>query len=297
MQKRAARFCGRKGRQIFNIIIMFARKISSFSPASLDKICAIRIFTNFAAPETILATTLRMFGIFKKRAGFADLDFKADWHCHLLAGVDDGVKDIADSVTILRDMKAAGVNKVTHTPHMNPQQFPDNTEAYIKDRFAAYLEQIPQDLKDGMDLRLAGEYMVYNGFEERDPKELLQITDGKVLIEMSYYFISPTMEQAIFNLNMAGITPVIAHPERYIYLAGSLGTFDRYHEMGAEFQLNLMSLSGVYGAGSMTILEHLLKKGYYSYMGTDTHTVNHFRNICKMEYPTKLLELKRKSSF
>ncbi|MDO4949744.1 MAG: hypothetical protein Q4E55_06210, partial [Bacteroidales bacterium] len=121
------------------------------------------------------------------------------------------------------------------------------------------------------------------------PEELLQMEPGKVLIEMSYYYISPIIEKAIFNLMMAGITPIIAHPERYVYLADSLSSFDRYHDMGATFQLNLLSLSGVYGPASMRILDYIKRKGWYSYLGSDAHSLHHFESITSMRFPKRYL--------
>ncbi len=231
-----------------------------------------------------------MIGLFKKKtAGFSQLEVKTDWHCHLLPGVDDGVQDISDSVQILRAMKASGITTVVHTPHFNPEIFVSNTEERIREAFARYLEALPSDCLDGMDIRLAGEYMVVDGFEERNMSELLQIEPGKVMIEMSYMYPSATIEQTLFNIGMAGLTPVIAHPERYLYYSGNMDTFERFADMGAQFQLNLLSLSGCYGPASVRILEYLLGRGMYSYVGTDTHTPHHFRNIAELEFPIKYL--------
>lgn len=227
-----------------------------------------------------------MFGLFKSRpAGFSQLGITVDWHCHLLPGVDDGIQKIEDSVKILQAMHSAGITTVVHTPHINPEIFPDNTEASIRTVFERYLEQLPSEVRDGMNIRLAGEYMVVVGFEHRDMKELLQIEPGKVLIEMSYLYPSPTIEESIFNISMAGLVPVIAHPERYLYYSGFLDRFDRLRDMGAEFQLNLLSLGGGYGSASVRIMEYLLHRGMYSYAGTDTHTSHQFHSILDLEFP------------
>lgn len=232
-----------------------------------------------------------MFGLFnKKMAGFGQLGVDTDWHCHLLPGVDDGVQNLSDSAQILLSMKKKGITKIVHTPHFNAEIFPGNTEQKIKREFKKYIEALPEECKEGMDLRLGGEYMILNGFEDRKIKNLLQIDDGKVLIEMSYMYPSANIEESIFSIVMAGLTPVIAHPERYLYYAGKLETFDRFHDMGAEFQLNLLSLTGCYGPASVHILEYILKKEMYSYVGTDTHTPHHFSSISNMEIPQKYIE-------
>lgn len=231
-----------------------------------------------------------MLGLFNNKAAkFCQLGITTDWHCHLLPAVDDGIQRLDDSVSALRAMKAAGITTVVHTPHFNPELFPENTETTIREAFLRYLDALPSDCKEGLELRLAGEYMVVGGFEDRDMSELLQIDEGKVLIEMSYMYPSATMEQSIFNIAMAGFTPVIAHPERYLYYANSLETFERYADMGAEFQLNLLSLGGCYGPGSVRIMKHLLSKGMYAYVGTDTHTPHHLQNILNLNFRQKYL--------
>ena len=226
-----------------------------------------------------------LFDIFRKKtASFSDLELNSDWHCHVLAGVDDGVKFIEESISILKSMKESGITNVVLTPHLNPEIFPDNTESSLKERYDLFMESLPDDVKNGLNIRLAAEYMVCVGFEDRNPSELLQIANDKVLIEMSYYFPSQNMEESIFNITSAGLVPVIAHPERYLYYAGDLSVFERYHDMGAEFQCNLLSLKGVYGPASIKILEHIMRKGWYTYIGSDTHTLNHFSSIRRMEF-------------
>lgn len=225
---------------------------------------------------------IRLFG--HKTAEFSQIGVTTDWHCHLLPAVDDGMDELRHSVQALEDMRQAGIRTVVHTPHFNQELFPGNTEENIRAAFEGYVAALPSSITDNMSLRLAGEYMVTPGFEERDMKELLQIEPDKVLIEMSYYFPSANIEQAIFKIGMAGLTPVLAHPERYLYYAGNLKQFDRLHELGVVFQMNLLSLSGCYGRDSVRILEYLLKKGWYEYLGSDTHTTRHFRHISGLQF-------------
>lgn len=227
------------------------------------------------------------------QSSFGDLSLTTDWHCHILPGVDDGVKLHEHAETILNGMREHGVRRVVLTPHINPEMFPQNNESFLKDRFHEFTAQLPDSCIDGLSLELAAEYMVVDGFEKRDPEQLLQIEKGHVLVEMSYMFPSPNMEQVLFGLSRHGLVPVIAHPERYSYLDGRFQTLERYHDMGAVFQLNLLSLSGVYGKSSIRILDYLLDRGWYSYCGTDTHTCNHFKRVTRMgfrkRYKEKLL--------
>lgn len=222
-----------------------------------------------------------MLGWLKHKSDFCQVEFTADCHCHLLPGVDDGVGAFDEAVECLRLLRSSGVESVVLTPHINPDVYPLNTEEFLRERYDEFVGRLPEDLlcpsesPDGCSLKisLGAEYMVVPGFEKRDMTSLLQFLPGKVLIEMSYLFVSPNMEQVLFEISLSGLTPVIAHPERYLYLADHLGTFERWHDMGAEFQMNLLSLSGAYGRSSLRILRYLHDRGWYSSTGSDAHSL------------------------
>lgn len=231
-----------------------------------------------------------MFNLFRKKAGFDALEFAHDYHCHVLPGVDDGSKSVEESLGILREMVAMGFKSVVLTPHLNPDVYPLSNESIIRLRYEDFIKSLPSDITSAIEISLGAEYMVTQGFEDRDSAELLQFIPGKVLIEMSYMYPSKNMEQTIFNLGMAGLKPVIAHPERYLYYAHNVSVFERLHDMGAEYQMNAFSLCGAYGRESMTILDYILGKGWYSYISTDTHSVAHLKRLQDMSFDASLLE-------
>jgi len=230
--------------------------------------------------------------LFKR--SFSDLLVSADWHCHVLPGVDDGVARFEDSVSILGKMVEKGFRRVVLTPHLNPELFPANTEKFIRKRFDDFMGALPESLSLSLDISLGAEYMITPDFHERQTESLIQFDEGKVLVEMSYFYPSQNVDDAVFNIVSHNLTPVLAHPERYLYYAGDLDRFERLHTMGCEFQMNLLSLAGVYGPGSIRILKYLLKRGWYSYVGSDTHSVKHFDSISKMRVKRSLAELMMK---
>ena len=73
----------------------------------------------------------------------------------------------------------------------------------------------------------------------------------------------------IDSILVAGIKPVVAHPERYRYM--QMKDYKRLVDMGAELQLNLPSIIGVYGDNVSRKAEAILDKGWYSMVGTDCH--------------------------
>lgn len=207
-----------------------------------------------------------------------------DVHCHILPGVDDGFKTAEDSLKAISRLSESGCKEVFFTPHINPDIYPESNEETVRAQYDSFIKNIPPEL--GISTHLAAEYMIVNGFEERasHPETLLTYPDGSILVEMSYYYKSDNLEWTIFELNMAGLKPILAHPERYVYLAGSLNVYEKLKDMGCKFQMNYMSLTGAYGPDSMKILTHLLKHGWYDYIATDLHSLPQFDRI-KSIYP------------
>lgn len=208
---------------------------------------------------------------------------QTDIHNHLLPGLDDGFRKTEESLAAIRKMAEAGCREIVFTPHMNPDVYPDCSEEKCRKVYDSFVPMIPSEL--GVETHLAAEYMIVTGFDEKVADKadtLLKYPDGSVLIEMSYYFRSRNLEQTVFELNMAGLKPILAHPERYTYMAESLGDFDKLVESGCRLQMNFMSITGQYGPESVKIMKYLLSKRMYSFVATDLHTSQQLEKI--MQY-------------
>ena len=105
--------------------------------------------------------------------------------------------------------------------------------------------------------------------------DLLTINGKYILIEMSYLSASPNIEQVIFDLRMLGLTPIIAHPERYNYYHRHFEQYERFKELGCKLQINLLSLSGGYGPYVKKTAEKLLQHQLVDFAGTDMHHDRH----------------------
>ncbi len=219
-----------------------------------------------------------LFNIFK-RSKFA-LESR-DIHSHILPGVDDGFSDINDSIEAIKRLSDKGVRELVLTPHINPEIFHKNSESFLREQYEQFISHIPSEIE--MSISLAAEYMIVPGFEKRssDPSLLLYEDNESILVEMSYLYRSPNLEDAIFNLLMDGKKPILAHPERYTYMADCLEDFDKLAESGCRFQMNYLSLTGGYGPQSMKILSYLKKQNLYSFSATDLHSLKQLDLISK----------------
>ena len=226
-----------------------------------------------------------MFNLFSKKKQKAEkFDFallKTDVHSHLLPGIDDGAKDLATSLELIRGMKELGYRKLITTPHIIWDMY-RNTPAIINDK----LELVRKAVKEeGIDIEIhaAAEYFLDEHVEEllKKKEPLLTVSGKKVLTEFSLAFPSMNTKDILFEMQMQGYQPIIAHPERYIYLHQNKEFYEELKDIGCLFQLNILALSGHYGRSVKDLAEYLLQKGFYDLVGTDLH---HFRHLEELQY-------------
>ena len=191
-----------------------------------------------------------------------------DCHSHILPGVDDGVQKLEESLDILDRYEALGVKEVWLTPHIM-EDIPNKTDD-LRRRFEALKEAYNGSIR----LHLGAENMIDNLFEERlEARDLLTVgSEGNhLLVETSYFTPPYGFHDTLEKVKSMGYFPVLAHPERYIYMDEK--EYARLKEMKILFQLNIFSLAGLYGKQTRTVAEDLLKRGWYDYAGSDIHSV------------------------
>lgn len=190
-----------------------------------------------------------------------------DHHSHILPGVDDGVKKMETSLKVLERYEQLGIAEVWCTPHVM-EDIP-NTTAGLQARFAELCEAYRGPIK----LHLAAEYMMDALFEERlEQGDLLKLGDegNQVLVETSYFTPPMDMDAILRRIKQKGIYPMLAHPERYVYM-----NKERYKELknnGIRFQLNLSSVAGAYGSDAKDKARWILKQNFYNIAGSDLHS-------------------------
>lgn len=205
-----------------------------------------------------------------------------DRHSHILYGVDDGIKTLEDSLAVLAYEESFGVKEVWCTPHIM-EDVPNSTE-----RLKAKFEELNNLYNGPIKLHLAAEYMLDTVFEKRlKDRDLLTMEDDTLLVEVSVMAEPYDLVGMLREIMSAGYHPLLAHPERYRYLTEK--DYDRLHELGVKFQLNLASVTGYYGPAACNKASYILDKGWYSVIGSDCHRL---RSI-KDQYTRK--ELKKKT--
>ncbi len=217
-----------------------------------------------------------MFSLFKTKPKLSDLipEGAVDIHSHILPGIDDGASTISHTTKLLEGLNKIGFSKCIATPHTLPEIW-ENTSNGIKETFQATKEQL-QEPHQTMLQHAASEYMINEAFLERLQTEpLLTIKDNIVLIEMSYMNPPLALKEIIFEIQLKGYQPLLAHPERYLFYHQNTKMYQTLKELDVKFQLNLLSSVGYYGSSVATAADFLLKENYIDFVGTDVHHMKH----------------------
>ncbi len=223
-----------------------------------------------------------MFFFRKKIKRTPDLSWlSTDMHAHLLPGIDDGARDEAASLELIRGLAELGYKKLVATPHVLWEVYP-NTPEIIGEKLVQ-TRKLVQEAGIDIQLNAAAEYYIDDYFAEllAQKANLLTLHGKLVLTEFSMVTAPFDLQQVFFEVQILGYQPVLAHPERYVYLSRNKEVFEQLRDAGVYFQLNLLSLAGYYGRGVQELAQYLLEQGYYHLAGTDLHSARQLELLQK----------------
>jgi len=165
-------------------------------------------------------------------------------HAHLLPNIDDGPTTMEESLQLIKGLQTLGYNKLTARPHVY-SPFSLHSLEGIQLFFSKRQKALAQ-AKITIQLACAAEYYLEDAFEVLlNSGQVLKLDKTRVLVETSLMAQGPKLLHYLFNIQMKGLQPVLAHPERYTYMSEK--DYRQLMDAGCEFQLNLLSLEGHYG--------------------------------------------------
>ncbi|MFT6192360.1 MAG: tyrosine-protein phosphatase YwqE [Paraglaciecola sp.] len=229
---------------------------------------------------------------FKKKLLPLNIFFPEDFvdiHSHLLPGIDDGAKNLDDSIALIQKMSFYGIKHFITTPHILGDVYP-NTPKIINNKLKlVQAELIKRNITD-ISIHAAAEYMIDEKFIEILEQEdnLLTLKDNLVLVEMSYYSPPLHLYDVLFKLQIKGYKPVLAHPERYFSYHKDFQSYYKLKNAGCLFQLDLLSLTQHYGKDVQKTAQKLLKENLFDFVGTDTHHSEHLNLLETISTPKNL---------
>src|SRR6185312_3575067 len=171
-----------------------------------------------------------LFDIFnkKKELPLPDLSvLKADMHSHFIPGIDDGARDMEDSLALIGGMQSFGYSKVITTPHIMTDAYRNTPEIILGG--LAKVQQAVKEAGMGIKVETAAEY--YFDFEfEKKINEGSLLTFGNKFVLWEIPFINPpdNINQIVFEMSTRGYKPVLAHVERYGFWHND---YEKYEEL------------------------------------------------------------------
>jgi len=199
-----------------------------------------------------------------------------DCHSHVLPGVDDGSRNMEESLEMLHMLSALGVKRQIATPHIFPARYPNEPDPLrrVFDTLveAANQAQIP------LELELGAEHYLDDSLLQRIENNAL-LAFGQERYVLFETHTGPEIPADLFevckSLRDHGYTPLLAHVERYAYLRGELGR-ETFHDLrcaGVRFQVNrTVQRSNLPGIGPRgKTLAWLQKRAWIDEVGSDLH--------------------------
>jgi tyrosine-protein phosphatase YwqE len=172
-------------------------------------------------------------------------------------------------------LKEIGYKKFITTPHIFWDMYRNNNEI-ILEKLKLLREELFRREID-VEIEAAAEYYCDEHFEKLiEDQNLLTFGNKKyVLFEISFAAENVNMSRAIFNMRLAGYSPILAHPERYDFWHRDFSRYESMIDKDVHLQLNINSLTGQYGPDTKRISERLIDRGMVSFIGTDCHHLGH----------------------
>lgn len=195
-----------------------------------------------------------------------------DIHSHILPGIDDGANSMEETVMIVRQLKEAGFKTIIATPHVmegNAYLSPEEIIAATKQVGERIYEAgIPVEILPG-----AENYIFPDMAKWAYEGKLLTLGNTRkyLLVELPQLEIPLYTDQVFFELQVKGITPVLAHPERYRVFGNQPERLLDWAKKGILFQLDLKSLSERYGPQPLRLAKLLLRDNLIHFIGSDAH--------------------------
>ncbi|NMM39529.1 tyrosine-protein phosphatase [Pseudoalteromonas arctica] len=199
-----------------------------------------------------------------------------DIHTHILPGIDDGAKDLAESLALLKLAENDGITQMVATPHIHVGRF-NNLISHIYDDLAnlqqhAKNEGIKVKLAAAAEVRLDVELMAM--VMANKLPFIGKIADKNVLLlELPHSHMPQGYDKFIQWLAKKNIRAIIPHPERNRDIQSNLFYIQHLKKLGCDFQLTASSIEGEWGESAQAISLQMLKDGLVSYVASDAHSV------------------------
>ena len=198
-----------------------------------------------------------------------------DIHTHILPGIDDGVKTEDEAVDFARMAVRDGITTIVATPHCKEGFYPNDRPTVLREvdklRRRLDAEGIGVRLESGAEVHLCPDLVA----RVSDGRAPTLVDNGRtLLLELSLSQYPVELEKLVFELKLAGLEVVFAHPERIRYFQDDIARYEAVIHQGALGQITTGSILGVFGSDVEDFSEELMRKGLVHVLASDAHNVH-----------------------
>jgi protein-tyrosine phosphatase len=193
-----------------------------------------------------------------------------DIHHHLLFGLDDGAPDIETSLAMVAAAVDNGITHIVCTPHANTRYVFDPEVNRQK------LEELQGRVNGRVTLGLGCDFhLSYDNIEDALKNRAKYAINGKqyLLVEFDDLMIPTSLNDAFYELMVAGLQPIITHPERNLTIQRHPERMKEWLRGGCLVQVTAASLTGRFGRTAQSLATEFLEKDWVHFLATDAHNV------------------------
>jgi protein-tyrosine phosphatase len=191
-----------------------------------------------------------------------------DIHCHILPGIDDGSKSFEESCAMAEMAIEDGVTHVIGTPHAHPaHKFDVETNLRLRDELQAKFEG-RLTLATGCDFHLSFENLQDI---RHDAWRYTLNQKSYLLVEFADFSIPPSLDQALHEMQLAGLHPIVTHPERNPLIRAQPERLYKWLRQGCYVQVTAQSLMGKFGSSAQEMSQRWLDAGAVHFVASDAH--------------------------
>ena len=217
-----------------------------------------------------------------------------DFHNHILPSIDDGAKSIEISLSMLKFAEEQGITDVVNTVHFQHPKVEGRDISFSKiSREIDNLKDVLKKNNIDINIHIGSEVFFLPNLAELIDNPLATMGNGKyMLIEFHPFHIPAIHKKVFFDLKMKGVTPIIAHPERYKEVHENTFLVADWLEAGCLVQVDAGSPLGLLGEKAKSTSEIIIKNNWFQLIGSDAHD-NKNRNFCLKESLNQINEIGR----
>ncbi|MBC2696397.1 MAG: tyrosine protein phosphatase [Desulfosporosinus sp.] len=196
-----------------------------------------------------------------------------DLHSHILPCLDDGARNMDETLEMCRIAEADGIHTIIASPHSRNGVYNNDEKTILpvlkKVKEAVKEKGISIEIIPAVDMHIDPEVVTF--FKQNSQ---LLLGERYVLLEFPSQSIPPYTGEFLFKMKLKGYIPIITHPERNTIIQGDISVLHKWVEDGAIVQLTAMSLTGEFGEKVRKVSLKMVQSGLVHFIATDAHSSN-----------------------